>query len=194
MGTWRRRLGRAEADDDNLTLPTTDDSWPIETHEQEELVKSFEQIHHRQSRIWRSVFQALFCAYISFMGYSMYQQFMRPWELRYHAYFENEVDSMSVIFLDGIAIIACALAIYGLSGDFKYEKRYLLSSTFLAIMVAMLWLYQMLRLPKFRWDVIWLAVAPLCCSLLSLYVTHLLVESRDEVHKLRAAMYEYKRR
>uniref|UniRef100_A0A7N1A7D8 Transmembrane protein n=1 Tax=Kalanchoe fedtschenkoi TaxID=63787 RepID=A0A7N1A7D8_KALFE len=166
MGTWRRRLGRAEADDDNLTLPTTDDSWPIETHEQEELVKSFEQIHHRQSRIWR----------------------------RYHAYFENEVDSMSVIFLDGIAIIACALAIYGLSGDFKYEKRYLLSSTFLAIMVAMLWLYQMLRLPKFRWDVIWLAVAPLCCSLLSLYVTHLLVESRDEVHKLRAAMYEYKRR
>ncbi|CAM8889661.1 unnamed protein product [Rhodiola kirilowii] len=167
MGMWRRKSGRAK-DDDKFALPTTDDLIPMETREQEELVMSFELSLERQSRMWKNVFQALFCAYIFFMGYSMYQQIQSPWELRYHAYFENEVDSMSVIFEDGMAIIACAVAIYGLSRDGK--------------------------LPKFRWDVLWLPITPLCCSLVSLYVIHLHAESQIAIQKLRNSMYQYKRR
>ncbi|CAM8889662.1 unnamed protein product [Rhodiola kirilowii] len=136
MGMWRRKSGRAK-DDDKFALPTTDDLIPMETREQEELVMSFELSLERQSRMWKNVFQALFCAYIFFMGYSMYQQIQSPWELRYHAYFENEVDSMSVIFEDGMAIIACAVAIYGLSRDGKYQKLYILSSIILIAKVPL---------------------------------------------------------
>ncbi|CAM8887220.1 unnamed protein product [Rhodiola kirilowii] len=193
MGMWRRKSGRAK-DDDKFALPTTDDLIPMETREQEELVMSFELSLERQSRMWKNVFQALFCAYIFFMGYSMYQQIQSPWELRYHAYFENEVDSMSVIFEDGMAIIACAVAIYGLSRDGKYQKLYILSSIIFGIVVAIFWLYQMMRLPKFRWDVLWLPITPLCCSLVSLYVIHLHAESQIAIQKLRNSMYEYKRR
>ncbi|KAL9659324.1 hypothetical protein QQ045_024129 [Rhodiola kirilowii] len=196
MGMWRRKSGRAK-DDDKFALPTTDDLIPMETREQEELVMSFELSLERQSRMWKNVFQALFCAYIFFMGYSMYQQIQSPWELRYHAYFENEVDSMSVIFEDGMAIIACAVAIYGLSHDGKYQnqKLYILSSIIFGIVVAIFWLYQMMsRLPKFRWDVLWLPITPLCCSLVSFYVIHLHAESQIAIQKLRNSIYEYKRR
>ncbi|CAM8889588.1 unnamed protein product [Rhodiola kirilowii] len=193
MGMWRRKSGRAK-DDDKFALPTTDDLIPMETREQEELVMSFELSLERQSRMWKNVFQALFCAYIFFMGYSMYQQIQSPWELRYHAYFENEVDSMSVIFEDGMSIIACAVAIYGLSRDGKYQKLYILSSIIFGIVVAIFWLYQMMRLPKFRWDVLWLPITPLCCSLVSLYVIHLHAESQIAIQKLRNSMYQYKRR
>lgn len=81
--------------------------------------------------------------------------------------------------------------------------------------------YYFCRLPRFRWDVIWLPFGPIRCvkyhssfklsiqfSLnlstnayvhwncsgtgLSLYVDHLLLESSEEIRKLRGYMYAYK--
>ncbi|KAL3021747.1 hypothetical protein AAZX31_05G209600 [Glycine max] len=48
------------------------------------------------------------------------------------------------------------------------------------------------RLPKFRWDVIWLPFGPLGASAICLYVDHLLTESSEEVRKLRGYMYTSK--
>ncbi|KAI9087069.1 hypothetical protein K1719_031030 [Acacia pycnantha] len=52
---------------------------------QEELVRSLERSHAQQSRLWRTVFAALFCCYILFLLYSILQQASSPWELKYHA-------------------------------------------------------------------------------------------------------------
>nr|POE61869.1 hypothetical protein CFP56_77985 [Quercus suber] len=48
------------------------------------------------------------------------------------------------------------------------------------------------RLPKFRWDVIWLPFGPLGGAGVCLYVDHLLLESSEEIRKLRAYTYSYK--
>ncbi|KAB5552605.1 hypothetical protein DKX38_009916 [Salix brachista] len=48
------------------------------------------------------------------------------------------------------------------------------------------------RMPRFRWDVIWLPLGPLSGAGICLYVDHLLTESSEEVKKLRSYMYAYK--
>ncbi|KAB2079834.1 hypothetical protein ES319_A05G029600v1 [Gossypium barbadense] len=48
------------------------------------------------------------------------------------------------------------------------------------------------RMPKFRWDVIWLPLGPLCGAGVCLYVDNLLSESSEEVRKLRSYMYAFK--
>ncbi|KAL9252985.1 hypothetical protein AKJ16_DCAP01789 [Drosera capensis] len=43
----------------------------------------------------------------------------------------------------------------------------------------------MIRMPKFRWDIIWLPVAPLSSAGVCLHVDRLLNESSEEVRKFR---------
>ncbi|XP_075674676.1 uncharacterized protein LOC142643832 isoform X2 [Castanea sativa] len=86
--------------DDRFSLPTLDDSRPIDTQEQEETIRSFEKTHAQQSRLWRSVFAAMLFCFAVFLLYSIFQQASSPWELRYHAYFMEEVDSWMVISAD----------------------------------------------------------------------------------------------
>ncbi|XP_039043073.1 uncharacterized protein LOC120182144 [Hibiscus syriacus] len=108
---------------------------------------------------------------------------------RYHAYFKDYVDSWMIITSDWVAILACSMAIMGLfsySKDHKKWKRY---SCSLDLVLAIFWIYHLLRMPKFRWDVIWLPLGPLCGAGVCLYVDHVLSESSEEVRKL---MYAFK--
>ncbi|PSS20814.1 hypothetical protein CEY00_Acc09854 [Actinidia chinensis var. chinensis] len=188
---WKKS-GEDDREDDRFSLPTHDDLRPIDTQEQEELVRSFEKNLAQQSLLWRRVFAAILLCYSVFLVYSIYQQAWSPWELRYHAYFMDEVDSWMVISADWAAVLVCSVAVAGLLLDSRYHRTCLWYSCFGGILVAVFWSYHMLRLPRFRWDVVWLPFGPLSGAGICLYVDHLLSESSEEVRKLRGYMYAYK--
>lgn len=181
-----------DEDDDKFSLPTRDDFHPIDSHEQEELVRSLEKSQAQQSLLWKGVFATLILCFVGFLIFSIYQQASFPWELRYHAYFMTEVDSWIIISADWAAVLVCSMAIGGLLHNSKYHRRWLWYSCCVGVLMAVFWLYHMLRLPKFRWDIIWLPFGPLSSAGLCLYVDHLLDESSEEVRKLRGYMYAYK--
>lgn len=186
------RKWRKYREDDDFSLPTLDDSRPVDSREQEEMVRSLERSHAQQSLVWRSMFAAFMFCFAAFLLYSIFQQALSPWELRYHAYFMYEIDSWMIIFADWLAVLSCSLAIVGLLHNSKYHRRWIWYSCFTGIILALFWLYYMLRLPKFRWDVIWLPFGPVGGAGICLYVDHLLDESSEEVRKLRSYMYAYK--
>ncbi|KAJ6923306.1 hypothetical protein NC652_016830 [Populus alba x Populus x berolinensis] len=152
---WRKSY---EVDKFTLPIRDEDDSRPMDTREQEELILSLEREEAEQSVLWR----------------------------RYHAYFMEDMDSSMVIFADWIAISACALSIIGLLHNSKYHRQWIWYSCSVGLLLAVFWLYYMLRMPRFRWDVIWLPFGPLSGAGICLYVDHLLTESSEEVKKLRS--------
>ncbi|GAB4852718.1 hypothetical protein Ancab_016929 [Ancistrocladus abbreviatus] len=197
MMSTMKRLARkfkksSDTDDDKFSLPRVDDARPIDNREQEELVRSFEKAEARQSRLWRSLFAVLLSCFAAFLIYSIYQQAYYPWELRYHAYFMEDIDSQVIILADWLAVLACLMAIVGLLYSSEHRRRWIWHSCFIGIILAVFWLYYMLRMPKFRWDIIWLPFGPLSGAGICLYVSHLLNESSEEVRKLRGYMYAYK--
>ncbi|KAK9673316.1 hypothetical protein RND81_12G160100 [Saponaria officinalis] len=195
MKKLARKLNKSlqnQSNDDNLSLPTVDDARPIDTQEQEELVRSLEKLNAQQSRLWRTVFAVLMSCYIAFLLFSIYHQTAHPWELRYRAYFMEDIDSWLLILSDWLAIVACSTAILGLTQSSEHHRRRIWYSFAVGVIIAVFWLYYMLRMPKFRWDVIWLPFGPLSGTGLCLYVDHLLNESSLEVRKLRSYMYAYK--
>ncbi|GAB2292467.1 hypothetical protein Dimus_026706 [Dionaea muscipula] len=179
------------SDDDGLSLPRVDDARPMDTHEQEELVRSFKKAEAELSRLWRGVFAGFLCCFSAFLIYSIYQQAIYPWELRYHAYFMEYIDSHVVIFADCMAVLACSLAIVGLLQSSQH-RQWIWYSCVVGTILSFFWLYYMIRMPKFRWDIIWLPFAPLSGAGICLYVDHLLKESSEEVCKLQSYMYAYK--
>ncbi|XP_059432925.1 uncharacterized protein LOC132166168 isoform X2 [Corylus avellana] len=158
----------------------------------EELIRSLEKTQSQQSRLWRRLFAAILFCFALFLVYSIFQQASSPWELRYHAYFMEEVDSWMIISADWLAVLACSLAIIGLLHNSKHHRQWMWYSCFAGIILAVFWLYYMLRLSKFRWDVIWLPFGPVSGAGMCLYVDHLLSESSEEIRKLRGYMYAYK--
>ncbi|XP_044464276.1 uncharacterized protein LOC123194865 [Mangifera indica] len=186
------RNWRKSREEDDFSLPTLDDSRPMDTQEQEELVRSFERSQAQQSLVWRSVFAAFVFCFAMFFVYSIFQQTLSPWEMRYHAYFMEDIDSRMIITADWIAVLACFLAIKGLVHNSKDQRQWIWYSFFVGLVLAVFWSYYMLRLPKFRWDVIWLPFGPLSGAGICLYVDHLLNESSEEVRKLQGYMYAYK--
>lgn len=180
--------------DDKFSLPTRDDddSRPIDSQEQEEFVRSLERTQAQQSRQWRTVFAALVFCYAAFLVYSIFQQFSSPWELRFHAYFMDEISSWMIICADWVAVLACSLAITGLLNNSNDHARWIWYSCSVGLALTVFWLYYMLSMPKFHWDVIWLPFGPVSGAGMCLYVNHLLVESSEEVRKLRGYMYSYK--
>ncbi|XP_077211161.1 histone-lysine N-methyltransferase isoform X1 [Tasmannia lanceolata] len=190
---WRRSRHPQNHPDDKFSLPTRDDFQPIDTREQDELVRSFEERHAQQNFLWRGVFSAFLLCFASFFVFSIIQQASSPWELRYHAYFMDDVESWLVISADWVAVLACLMAVKGLLfHKSKFHKQWIWYSCYTGLLLALFWLYQMLRMPKFRWDIIWLPFGPLSGAGICLYVDHLLAESLQEVRKLRASMYSYK--
>lgn len=188
---WKKSL-RQTPDVDDFSLPTVDDARPIDIQEQEELVRSLEQMHAQQSRLWRTVFASLLSCYIAFILFNIYHQAAYPWDLRYHAYFVEDIDSRLIIISDWLAVIACSTAILGLVRNSEHHRRRIWYSFVGGLVLAVFWLYYMFRLPRFRWDVIWLPFGPLSGAVICLYVDHLLNESSEEVRKLRSYMYAYK--
>uniref|UniRef100_A0A6M2EHD4 Uncharacterized protein n=1 Tax=Populus davidiana TaxID=266767 RepID=A0A6M2EHD4_9ROSI len=186
---WRKSY---EVDKFTLPIRDEDDSRPMDTREQEELILSLEREEAEQSVLWRRVVGGIVFCHAAFLLYSIYQQALFPWEMRYHAYFMEDMDSSMVIFADWIAISACALAIIGLLHNSKYHRQWIWYSCSVGLLLAVFWLYYMLRMPRFRWDVIWLPFGPLSGAGICLYVDHLLTESSEEVKKLRSYMYAYK--
>ncbi|KAL8093979.1 uncharacterized protein LOC141692553 [Apium graveolens] len=179
-------------DDDKFSLPTRDDFQPLDTNEQEELVRSLEKTLNYQSSLWKSVFAALITCFMAFLIFSIYQQAQFPWELRYHGYFMKEVESWIVISADWASVLVCSMTIAGLLHNSRYHRQWLWCSFCAGFLVAIFWLYQMLKLSKFRWEVIWLPFGPISAAGVSLYVDHLLNESSEEVRKLRGYMYSFK--
>ncbi|KAJ8751044.1 hypothetical protein K2173_016225 [Erythroxylum novogranatense] len=177
--------------DQDLSLPTRDDEdfRPMDVHEQEELVRSLEKAQAHQSLIWRRVFAGLLSCYAAFLLYSIFRQATSPWELRYHAYFMEDIDSWMVVSADWVAVLTCSVAIIGLLRDSEYRRHYILYSCVAGLVLAVFWLHYMLRLPRFRWDVIWLPFGPISGAGICLYVDHLLTESSEEVRKLRGYMH-----
>ncbi|XP_074311739.1 uncharacterized protein LOC141647456 isoform X2 [Silene latifolia] len=140
----------------------------------------------------KTVFTVLISCYIAFLLFSIYHQTAHPWELRYHAYFMEDIDSRLLILSDWLAVVACSTAILGLIQSSARHRQWIWYSFTGGVLLAIFWLYYMLRLPKFRWDVIWLPFGPISGAGLCLYVDHLLSESSSEVRKLRSYMYAYK--
>ncbi|GAB2219694.1 hypothetical protein Droror1_Dr00007331 [Drosera rotundifolia] len=199
MKRWARKLSkpsrwRGAAGDDGLSLPQVDDFRPIDTQEQEELVRSLEKAEAQQSRLYRGVFAGLTSCYPVFVIYSIYQQANYPWELKYHAYFMEDIDSHVVIIADCVAVLACLLSIVGILQSSVYHRRLIWYSCSIGILLSFFWFYYMIRMPKFRWDIIWLPVAPLSSAGVCLHVDRLLNESSEEVRRLRNYMYAYKAR
>ncbi|KAK6151909.1 hypothetical protein DH2020_014544 [Rehmannia glutinosa] len=152
---WRK--SHEDVDGDDYSLPTRDDSRPIDTQEQEELIRSLEKSQAQQSLLWR----------------------------RYHAYFMYEVDSGSIVAADAAAVLVCLMVINGLMHNSRRHRLWLWYSFFPGTLLAVFWLHHMLRLAKFRWDIMWVPLTPLGGSAICLYVDHLLDESSEEIRKLR---------
>ncbi|CAA6671657.1 unnamed protein product [Spirodela intermedia] len=191
---WRRSNRREPVDGeggDRFSLPTRDDFEPLDTREQLELVCSFERQHARNSRLWRGIFSTLLLLYAGFLTYSIIQHFRHPWELRFHAYFMEDMSAWVVTCADFAAILACLLAVRGLQ-DRSSPLHWLWYSCFVGVLLAIFWLYHIYRLPEFRWDIAWLPLGPLSGALACLYLEHLLEESWEEIRKLRGSMYSYK--
>ncbi|XP_013625977.1 PREDICTED: LOW QUALITY PROTEIN: uncharacterized protein LOC106332061 [Brassica oleracea var. oleracea] len=95
-----------------------------------------------------------------------------------------------------IAIMACCLSVVGLLDKKNDDRRWWFwYSCVPGSALTIFWLYYLLRLPKFRWDAIWLPFGPLRGAGTCLYVDHLLEESSEQVKKLRNyCMYAYKAR
>ncbi|CAK9136277.1 unnamed protein product [Ilex paraguariensis] len=128
MKKLRRKWNKSRRefhDDDKFSLPTHDDVYPLDTQEQEELVRSLERTQAQQSFLWRSIFAALLLCYAAFLVFSIYQQAYTPWELRYHAYFMDEVDSWMIMAADWAAVLACLMAITGLLHNSENHRRWL---------------------------------------------------------------------
>ncbi|KAL7093719.1 hypothetical protein ACP275_11G057200 [Erythranthe tilingii] len=159
---WRKSPADADGGDD-YSLPTRDDSRPIDTQEQEELVRSLENSQAYQSLIWR----------------------------RYHAYFMYEVGSGSIVAAEAAAVLVCLMVITGLMHNSR-RRLWLWYSFVPGTLLAVFWLHHMLRLAKFRWDIVWLPLTPLGGAGICLYVDYLLNQSSEEVRKLRGYMYSYK--
>ncbi|KAL3623675.1 hypothetical protein CASFOL_032491 [Castilleja foliolosa] len=187
---WRK--SHEGADGDDFSLPTRDESRPIDTQEQEELIRSLEKSQAQQSRLWRSVFAGFVSCFVVFLVYSIYQQAYSPWELKYHAYFMYEVDSGSIVAADAAAVLVCLMAINGLMRISTRHRLWLWCSFITGTLLAVFWLHHMLRLAKFRWDIMWLPLTPLVGAGVCLYVDHLLDASSEEIKKLRGYMYSYK--
>ncbi|XP_072973729.1 uncharacterized protein [Typha angustifolia] len=187
---WKRRRGggREGEDDDRIH----EDSQPMDTQEQEEMIRSFERKHAQQSRTWRGVFAGFLLGYVGVLIYSIYQQVWFPWELQYHAYFMDEMLPWMVIIADWIGVLACLLAVKGLLHKSSSSKKWMRYSIYTSLLVTVFWLYYMLSLPKFHWNIIWLPFAPLSGAAMCFYVDHLLLESLEDIGKLRGYMYNYK--
>ncbi|KAL6560989.1 hypothetical protein OROHE_006166 [Orobanche hederae] len=155
---WRRSHKDVDGDD---FLPTRDDTLPIDTQGQEELIRSFEKSQSQQSLLWRSVFAGLVSCYAVFLIYSISQQVYSPWKLRYHAYFMYEVGSGSILVAEGAAVFVCLMVNIGLMHISRRHRLWLWCSFFPAMLLAVYWLSHMLRLAKFRWDIMWLPLTPL---------------------------------
>ncbi|XP_020528814.1 uncharacterized protein LOC105421372 isoform X2 [Amborella trichopoda] len=160
---------------EQFSLPTYDDCRPIETHEQEEIIRSFEKKHERQNSLWRGVFAVLLLSFAMFYIFSLFQQALYPWELRYHAYFMDEVGSWIIILADMSAVVACLMAVKGLLKSDSH-RHWIWHPCLVGLGISTFWFYHML------------SSAGIC-----FYVDRLLEESLEEVKKLRAAMYSYKR-
>ncbi|KAK9141954.1 hypothetical protein Syun_011354 [Stephania yunnanensis] len=196
---WRTSRGEDDDEYDRFSLPTHDDSRPIDTHEQEELIRMFEQKQCQQSFLWRSIFATILFCFMAFLIFSIYHQASYPWELsigskqRYHAYFMDEVASWIVISADWVAVLACLMAVKGLLlHSSKHHRKWILYSCCAGLSLTVFWLYHMIRLPRFRWDIIWLPFGPISGAGICLYVDHLLAESSGEIRKLRGYMYSFK--
>ncbi|ONK69980.1 uncharacterized protein A4U43_C05F28960 [Asparagus officinalis] len=195
---WKRgRRGRSEGGDgdgdrDRFSLPTRDEFQPIDSQEQEEMVRAFEKTHAHQSRLWRSVFGGFLLGYVAFLIYSIFQQSFYPWELRYHAYFMDEIHPWMVITADWVAVLACLLAVKGLLQSSTSYQKWMWYSCYTGLLLACFWLYYMMRLPTFRWDIIWLPFGPFSGAGVCLYVDHLLEEALQDIKKLRGCMYTFK--
>ncbi|XP_028550463.1 uncharacterized protein LOC110115928 isoform X2 [Dendrobium catenatum] len=165
---WKSRcLSRGGRDDeDRFFLPTIDDFQPLDSQEQEEMVRSFERAHEQDNHLWR----------------------------RYHAYFMEDVPSWMLISADLVAILACLLAVKGMLDGSIFHQRLIWHSFYVGLVLAVFWSYYMLRLPRFRWDVLWLPFGPLSAATICLYVDNILRSSREEIRTLQDYMYEYKRR
>ncbi|CAN1293371.1 hypothetical protein LINPERPRIM_LOCUS22002 [Linum perenne] len=99
---------RKSRDDDELSLPThdePDDSRPMDPQEQEELVRSLESAQAQQSLLWTRVFAVILLCYTSFLVYSIYNQVASPWELRYHAYFMEDIPSWMIISAGAVHLL-----------------------------------------------------------------------------------------
>ncbi|XP_020704998.1 uncharacterized protein LOC110115928 isoform X1 [Dendrobium catenatum] len=193
---WKSRcLSRGGRDDeDRFFLPTIDDFQPLDSQEQEEMVRSFERAHEQDNHLWRGVFAVFLLGYVVFLIYSIFQQAWNPWELRYHAYFMEDVPSWMLISADLVAILACLLAVKGMLDGSIFHQRLIWHSFYVGLVLAVFWSYYMLRLPRFRWDVLWLPFGPLSAATICLYVDNILRSSREEIRTLQDYMYEYKRR
>uniref|UniRef100_A0A0D3EQ64 Uncharacterized protein n=1 Tax=Oryza barthii TaxID=65489 RepID=A0A0D3EQ64_9ORYZ len=181
---WKRRGGGGgDGAEDG------DDLIPMDIQDQEEMVRSLEQKQAQQSRRWRRVFAGFLLGYAAFLVYSGFHHAVAPWELRYHAYFMEDLSSPMVVVADWIAALACLFSIKGLLHSWKKWMWY---SFYVSILVALFWTYYLLRLPRIRWDVAWLPFGPLIASALSLYVDHSMLESMQDINALRSYMYNYK--
>ncbi|XP_037412986.1 uncharacterized protein LOC119276102 [Triticum dicoccoides] len=150
---WKRRDGSDDADD----------LVPMDTQEQEELVRSLEQKQVHQSRRWRHVFAGFLLSYTVFLVYSSFHHAWSPWELRYHAYFMEDLPSPMVIVADWIAALACLFAVKGLLQASNSSKKWIWYSFYVGMAVAIFWTYYLLKLPMIRWDVVWLPLGPFDC-------------------------------
>ncbi|KAJ0089720.1 hypothetical protein Patl1_13409 [Pistacia atlantica] len=152
------RNWRNSREEDKFSLPTLDDSRPMDTQEQEELVRSLERSQAQQSLVWRGAFAAFVFCFAMFLVYSIFQQVLSPWELRYHAYFMEEIDSWMIItavliifctlikyLTDWMAVLACSLAIKGLVHNSKDRRQWIWYSCFVGFLLAVFWSYYMLR-------------------------------------------------
>ncbi|KAK1437579.1 hypothetical protein QVD17_03373 [Tagetes erecta] len=171
--------------DGNFSLPTSSGFEPMDTGEQEELIRLLETSLAQQSRFWR---------YIWFYTFIAARICRIDLLLCGISHLLHSCTNNKSLGIDWAAVLACSMAIAGLLHSSQSHRRYLWFSCFSGVLLAAFWLYYMLKLPKFRWDVIWLPFAPLSGAGLCLYVDSLFDGSSEEIKKLQSYMYAYKAR
>ncbi|KAH7279122.1 hypothetical protein KP509_37G006200 [Ceratopteris richardii] len=159
----------------------------------EKVVQALEATHRRQSFMWRVIFATFTTIFSLFFLTSAYWQLVSPWDLKYHAYFMEELTSMSVVTADVAEAFIYVMMTWGFISSDKKHRRLIPLSFAGGVGVAMFWLHYMQRLSRIRWDLLWLPFGPCSCSAICMYVDHLILDTQRDVRNLRAAMYHFKR-
>ncbi|KAI5063513.1 hypothetical protein GOP47_0022060 [Adiantum capillus-veneris] len=112
-------------------LPVVDDTELLDIREQEKIVRELEARHARHSFTWRVIFATLTSIFSAFFLVSAYLQLISPWDLKYHAYFMDEMSPLSVVIadlVDGTTAGSCPLngeplVVKVLELQFSFEKK-----------------------------------------------------------------------
>lgn len=187
---------------------------PLDEHEQEQVIREFENMQISQARTFRAVFGggALLCA--AFFAWAANEQAVRPWEQRYTGELRTVVGARGAALSLAVQAAALGAAALGMllrlprPGEREHGCVPAGSAAWAALGsgacgaagTAAYWGAALRRSVEkhgaelgAHWDLLWLPLAPLGYVLMCCYIMHSVGATAREVQRLKRMTYSFKK-